>query len=585
MRERLRQCVADLRVHFSPEATLRVFANLWLRPHNGQDQRLTGVELSALAVAPLPFGELHARPPKPSGDFRIPTPAEPKQLGAWLGDVYQVLLAERDERRSRGAHHTDPALAREVVERTLAPLFKAEQSRAIIVCDPAVGSGVFLIEAAFALARLTQRPLEEVVTRCLRGVDIDPGAIFCARLGLFALSDRTRDSIRAIERSVVTGDFVTADPFAGEIDAYVGNPPWIAYKGRAAEPLARGRAEYLKKSCDAFAGYPTLHGVFVERGAARLANSGRLGLLVPTSMADLAGYAPTRRAHDRHCQVDQALTDYGAHAFAGVFQPAMALHSTKRTCRVEPGSGEWELARTDIDLVTLGLLERTKLLPRVPGASFGERGIQTTAEDKPRMSKERSGRFSQPLLSGTEVRPFQLLAPQLFVAPKDFATRLRSEEDWSGVDVLIRQTARFPMAAMSSGLPFRNSVLAGFRREPFSSAGLIAFLNSQLVRFLHYQRFRDARQGMPQLKIGHLRSLPLPTASPSFFSALDQVGLRLLQSSQDAEAMRQLDALVFAAFQLSEAEQQRVYVWAQEVGRVPAARALTSKDAIAKSGE
>ena len=90
---------------------------------------------------------------------------------------------------------------------------------------------------------------------------------------------------------------------------------------------------------------------------------------------------------------------------------------------------------------------------------------------------------------------------------------------------------------------------------------------------------------MPQLKIGHLRSLPLPTESPSFFSDLDQLGLRLLQSSQDAEAMRQLDALVGASFQLSEAELQRVHDWAQDVGRVPAARALTGKAAIAKSGQ
>jgi hypothetical protein len=199
------------------------------------------------------------------------------------------------------------------------------------------------------------------------------------------------------------------------------------------------------------------------------------------------------------------------------------------------------------------------------------------------MAKERSGRFSQPLLSGTEVRPFQLLPPQLFVAPKDFATRLRSEDDWREVDVLIRQTARFPMAAMSSGAPFRNSVLAGFSREPFSSAGLIAFLNSNVVRFLHYQRFRDARQGMPQLKIGHLRSLPLPSTSQSFFGALDRIGLQLLHSAHDTEAMRQLDALVAAAFELTEAEQQRVRLWAQDLGRVPTARALTNKNQIAKS--
>ena len=94
-------------------------------------------------------------------------------------------------------------------------------------------------------------------------------------------------------------------------DAIVGNPPWVSYAGRAAQPLDDDLFDLYQRSSPAFFGYRNLQGLFVHRAATLLRPGGRLGLVVPTSMCDLGGYEPSRRAHDELCEVDGELPDFG----------------------------------------------------------------------------------------------------------------------------------------------------------------------------------------------------------------------------------------------------------------------------------
>lgn len=525
---------------------------------------------------PSPTDALHASLPA-SLSASIEPPCEASDVAVYLGAAYETLLEASATRRTTGAHHTHPELAREVLRLAAAPF--AGEERALRVCDPAVGSGVFLVEALGLFA--TPDEVDAWICERLFGVDIDPLAVFTTRVALFALSSRSAEVERALAMNIVCADFVSAAQGDGlawlaRVNLFVGNPPWIAYKGRAAAKLEPARRAYLISSSAAFAGYPTLHGVFIERCARALPPRGRLGLVVPTSVADLDGYAPTRSAHDRHCAVDPELPDYGARAFDGVFQPAMALLSTAREAPAMPGEDTWELARDDLDDATRSLLDRVASLPRLPSELFGERGIQTSADDRTRLSKTCTRRFTQPLLSGTEVRPFELLDAGTFVAPRDFEARLRTDAEWASVSLLIRQTARFPIAARANGLPFRNSILAGFATKDIDADALLALLNATPMRFLHYQRFRDARQGMPQLKIGHLRRLPLPSASPAFFADLARLGREIEATRRNKrdvlELERALDDLVSGQLATTDGERDAIRRWALGPGRVPDSR-------------
>lgn len=122
-------------------------------------------------------------------------------------------LQPTDERRRTGGHYTPRTLTEPIVQHALAPAFerlgehaRPEQVLALRVCDPAMGSGAFLVEACRAIGehlvaawerwpdRRPVIPPDEdvqlharrlVAQRCLYGVDRNPRAVDLARLSLW----------------------------------------------------------------------------------------------------------------------------------------------------------------------------------------------------------------------------------------------------------------------------------------------------------------------------------------------------------------------------------------------------------------
>ena len=127
-----------------------------------------------------------------------------------------MILQPTNERRRSGSHYTPRELTEPIVRRTLEPILKRlgrdagdsptpRQILALKICDPAVGSGAFLVEACrFLGARLVESwrrrgglprdlpPGEDerihamrlIAGQCLYGVDKNPLAIDLARLSL-----------------------------------------------------------------------------------------------------------------------------------------------------------------------------------------------------------------------------------------------------------------------------------------------------------------------------------------------------------------------------------------------------------------
>jgi hypothetical protein len=518
----------------------------------------------------------------------------------------RIALGPSDARRRAGAHFTPRSVTTHVVELAAAPVVGRDPLD-VLVCDPAMGSGAFLVAACRFLAqklrtrspRTSEREaLRRVAERCLHGVDSDAVAVDVARVSLWLLVASRSTAPDFAARALLHGDalvgtvdvpggaasndtetraFLEAHPGLAELvhpsradalervvplhwgialpdamkrkgfDVVVGNPPWVSYAGRAAQPLRDELRDYYGAAFRAFAGYRNLQALFVERALALLRPGGRLGLVLPTSMSDLGGYEPSRRAHDTWAIADAELPDLEDGGFEGVFQPCMALLSTKRrAAHPVERAGPWPLARHDLDPPSRALLAELGALPTLPAHLFGERGFQSTSDDVKRFTEGPVPPSSTPLRVGGEVSAFRRRTPVLHCDPARLGGRLRSPEAFREVAFYVRQTARWPMAALSDGLAFRNSILAGFADDTWSAPFLVAYLNSSPVRFYHYMRHRDARQGMPQMKIAHLRALPAPPEPHPMLARLRAFGERLSAENRgiDADEQAELDTMV-----------------------------------------
>jgi tRNA1(Val) A37 N6-methylase TrmN6 len=353
-------------------------------------------------------------------------------------------------------------------------------------------------------------------------------------------------------------------------DVVLGNPPWVAYAGRSTQPLHTGQKRFLCVSYDAFAGFPTTHGIFIELATRLLAARGRIGLIVPASVADLDGYAPTRKAHDLRCKQVCPLPDFGEGRFTGVTQPCIALVSERlsaSSARTSPAGAVWVLDRSDLDQTGLALLERLVQCRPFPEALFGERGFQSTPPLRCfiRQQDAAAAEFSIALREGTDVREFQLGRVRHYADPCLFQRGLRPLDEFEKVALVVRQTARYPIAAKNDGQAFRNSLLAVLRDVQWPWPVMLCLLNSALFRWSHYYRFRDGRQPiLPQLKVGHLRALPAPATRDTVeFAALEKLGCQLAERNQGVlECERPLmDEYVSKLYELSEPEHRMVTDW------------------------
>ena len=542
-----------------------------------------------------------------------------------VGNLYELLLGEgvrRTEqggfelksgkkRKQTGTFFTPRTLTEVVVKRALEPLQRRIGSSSHLahdfvidfrVCDPAVGGGAFLLEVLRALSSQPGPPASAqrrraLVTCVVHGVDVNPVAVAVAEAALCLFVADPAFSLQAAGKNLRVGDALLGSPYAsarpagarraeptgsqkldfveefpeaferGGFDLVIGNPPWVAYAGRAAQPLSPERKAYFSEQYSTLKGYPTLHGLFVER-ALRLAPQGTVALVVPSPIADLHGYRAVRRAVRATHTPCEPMLEFGQDAFASVTQSCFALIAEASTGSAWGRSADEQpfrlverqrAAGAAAEVLAPAVLLELAKGPAFPRELFGEMGFQTSgpvSKQLLRRGPEPDPIHHYPLLEGRDVREFSQGEPRLFLAPDAEALakarcRLRNRDDYQRVRFVVRQTARYPIAALHRGLPFRNSLLAGFAVDGLPVDLVVGLLNSSLYRALHLALRRDARQAtFPQVKIGHLRALPDPPSDPGRRAEVVQISATLTRAGFDLALAERLDAAVFALFAL-----------------------------------
>jgi hypothetical protein len=143
------------------------------------------------------------------------------------------LLVAGGERRSTGSYYTPPQLVGELVRSALEPALAErlrgartpqQKERAILsmkVCDPACGSGHFLLAAARRLGKELARArtgedepapervreaIRDVVTHCIYGVDKNPLAVELCRVALWLESHTAGKPLTFLDHRIRCGD-------------------------------------------------------------------------------------------------------------------------------------------------------------------------------------------------------------------------------------------------------------------------------------------------------------------------------------------------------------------------------------------
>ena len=148
------------------------------------------------------------------------------------------------------------------------------------ICDPACGSGNFLIKI---FNKLSERFDEKEIISKIYGIDIDPTAVLICKLNLYNLTK----NINFNEIHILNEDFLFAD-IPNNFDVIIGNPPWGAkylpdYINKLTESYSKIIARY-----DSFA-------LFIHNSLNHLNENGSLIFILPSSIINIERHEAIRQ--------------------------------------------------------------------------------------------------------------------------------------------------------------------------------------------------------------------------------------------------------------------------------------------------
>jgi len=290
-------------------------------------------------------------------------------------------------RKTSGSYYTPSGLVDCVLTSALDPVLDRAAASddaeggllALRVCDPACGAGQFLVGAAKRMAlRLAvsrtcsdestrpgfDRAMNDVLSRCIYGVDLDPVAVDLATLALWLESRPTPLGDRIRDGDAITGEFDWQATFpevfsvtgrAG-FDVVLGNPPFLNQLESATASSRAVNAQIAATMDGNLGPYTDISAAFLYRAVRLTAPGGYVGLVQPQSVLAARDAGRIRRALTRSAALTALWASPSPVFDASVLTCALTLHvgSAQGPVQILTGpqfrsAGSRELSPGDLD--------------------------------------------------------------------------------------------------------------------------------------------------------------------------------------------------------------------------------------------
>ncbi len=189
-----------------------------------------------------------------------------------LEKLYELNVSDGD-RKVNGSYYTPTHIVNYIVEKTINALGS--------VCDPACGSGAFLIESAKYLHNKFGVSFYEIYKNYLFGVDILPTSVERTKIMLSLLAITHGEDID-FEYNIHVGNSLNFNwdtlSVGQGFDFVVGNPPYVRTKN-----LRSDVRESVRKWSTASFGNVDLYIPFFELGVGISKTNGRIGYITPST--------------------------------------------------------------------------------------------------------------------------------------------------------------------------------------------------------------------------------------------------------------------------------------------------------------
>ena len=251
-----------------------------------------------------------------------------------------------DRTKELGQFFTPAYIAQFIVQKTIGQYFRDKidnQKMEVLVLDPSVGEGIFLVTAKNFLKGIWETQSQknsssseidkQIVVNQLYGIDIDQKKVQMTRdiLGYSNYKEniKTFDAllpssgiVETTKESILLGWNKNFPNTTGKFHIIIGNPPWGADISEIKSQL-----RYLRSATSQMDSWS----LFLERSLIELRDDGYLGFVVPNTLLINSNYKKIREIILDQCQIDH-LVNLGEGIFPGVTQPSLIV--ILRKCQV-----------------------------------------------------------------------------------------------------------------------------------------------------------------------------------------------------------------------------------------------------------